>query len=200
MVRGMIMAAVGTVVLAGSTYGGYRIVSRNVDRTQAEIGEQAMTGKPSITDVRGNRPETAGDVPPVPDDVTRADLSGRIVTVGDGYLEIVTFVSGPGTGAIAPEDGALRPSGQGNVAREGAERMTPPGGVSGPETGETVRVSFGEATGFFTGSGGPGSDRTEIPVDDISEGDMASVWLAATEDDNMAEAEVIVVRTAASAR
>jgi len=190
-----LMVGAGTVVLAGSSYGGYRILN---DADRMPVRNQAQEAVASLSDegVRGSRSDEAGSGVPVGDFGERADLVGRVSLVGDGYLDIAVFADGtagvPGTPA-ASVGGQGTGAGQGRGGRNaGVAPTVPPAATAG----ETVRVTLSDATEYLLVSGGPDSDPSSIGSGDISEGDMVSVWIAADDDDTMKIAERITVREA----
>lgn len=193
MIHKGILAAAGTVILAGSSYGGYTVireqrVNRNDVGVQVETRSQVQqtVGKPSDPDVRGNRPEEAGDGVPVGESGERADISGIVSAIGDGYADVATF-SGAGTG---PGTG----SGAGRGGRGAAVSADAPT----PETGETVRIVLLDSTEYLVSAGGPDTEQAGATLADLEEGVTVSVWLEADDDDTMKAAERIVIRDGAA--
>jgi len=183
MIRKALLSVVGTVIVAGSAYGGYVVIreqqtEQNRNREAVRSGVRQTAGQPSDTEGRGNRPDGAGDGVPETG-IERADIMGRVSAVGDGYIDIVTF-SDPGMGA------GRGPSGHGDMgAGKSGERTE-------PEEGEMKRVYFDDGTEYFTAAGGPDAEQTEAESGDMEAGDMVSVWLAEADGDTMKAARIVI--------
>jgi hypothetical protein len=180
-----IFAAAGAVIIAGSAYGGYAVIreqgternrEQNRESVQAEVREAESAGNAGSAEARGNRPEGAGDGIPSEDGGERADIMGRVESVGDGYVDIAT-VEDPGAGA-----------GRGTGVRGTGDPSERPE----PEEGETKRVYFDDGTECFIGGGGSGMESADAEIGDIEEGDIVSVWLADADGDTMKASRIIV--------
>lgn len=187
MIHKAVIAAAGSLALAGSAYGGYAVIreqraNQEADRNRIAIqtGVREAVGKPADEEVRGNRPEGAGDGAPIGEPGARADVSGVVSAVGDGYADIATFT---GLGA-----------GSGSGQRAGGGRGSAETDVPMPETGETVRIILSESTEYLLSAGGPDAGQSDASFSDLGAGGIVSVWFAGDDDDIMKTAERIVIR------
>ena len=180
MIQKAALAAAGTVILAGSAYGGYMVIREqqaNHEQTReiAPVDIREMTEKWSDEGTRDNLPEDAGDGK----GSDRADIAGRIESIGDGYVDVAVFTNS-GTD-VKPSSGG-RGTG---MHKSGALKKQ-----SEFEEGETRRVYFDDATEYLVG--GADTERVETGIEDMEGGDVVSVWLTESDSDTMNASQVVI--------
>lgn len=165
------------VILAGSVYGGYRIISQGVG-TAGQSDNRNNRSSISDSKVRSGGEE-------------QADVSGRVVSVGDGYVEVevMTAPAGPredGGGAKQQVPSSERP----------AEKNAPKGDAPKSGGGTIVKISLTDSTDVLLSSGNAGSEEISVSsAADLAEGVMVSVWLTDDGSDTLKTAKRLVVRT-----